>query len=131
MPARDPAEAVRIFDLLLKFFGNGERWLKGRLSDRRGNCCLVGALDFVSGHHAMRADAAEWYLADEIPLPGMAMAISRTVRNSGRDFAAPWLGNGIGPVRLSCEETPFLISTMGVRTSSSCGSSFCRLERRR
>ena len=66
MPARDPAEAVRIFDLLLKFFGNGERWVKGRLSDRRGNCCLVGALDFVSSHHAIKADAAEWYLADEI-----------------------------------------------------------------
>ena len=70
MPARDPAEAVRIFDLLLKFFGNGERWVKGRLSDRRGNCCLVGALDLVSSHHAMKADAAEWYLADEISATG-------------------------------------------------------------
>jgi hypothetical protein len=70
MPARDPAEAVRIFDLLLKFFGNGERWIKGRLSDRRGNCCLVGALDFLSSHHAMKADAAEWYLAGEISVAG-------------------------------------------------------------
>lgn len=70
MPARDPAEAVRIFDLLLKFFGNGERWVKGRLSDRRGNCCLVGALDLVSSHYAMKADAAEWYLADEIFVAG-------------------------------------------------------------
>ena len=66
MGARDPAEAVEVLDLLLKFFGDGERWVKGRLSDRRGNRCLVGALDFVSSHHGMRGDAAERYLADEI-----------------------------------------------------------------
>jgi hypothetical protein len=67
MGARDPAEAVEVLDLLLKFFGDGERWVKGRLSDRRGNRCLIGALDFVSSHHAMKGDAAERYLADEIP----------------------------------------------------------------
>jgi hypothetical protein len=66
MSARDPAEAVEVLDLLLKFFGDGERWVKGRLSDRRGNRCLVGALDFVSSHHAIQSDAAERYLADEI-----------------------------------------------------------------
>ena len=48
MDARDPAEAAEILDLLLTYFGEGERWIKGRLSDRRGKCCLVGALDFVS-----------------------------------------------------------------------------------
>ena len=36
------------------------------LNDRRGKCCLVGALDFVSNHHATRGDAAERYLADAI-----------------------------------------------------------------
>ena len=66
MDARDPAEAVEVLDLLLNFFGDGERWVKGRLSDRRGNRCLVGALDFVSGHHAIQNDGAERYLADEI-----------------------------------------------------------------
>jgi len=66
MSARDPAEAVEVLDLLLKFFGDGERWIKGRLSDRRGNRCLVGALDFVSSHNAIQSDAAERYLADEI-----------------------------------------------------------------
>src|SRR6516165_849634 len=66
MDTRDPAEAVEILDLLLKFFGEGERWIKGRFSDRRGNCCLVGALDLVSGHHATRGEAAERYLADAI-----------------------------------------------------------------
>jgi len=63
MGARDPAEAVEVLDLLLKFFGDGERWIKGRLSDRRGNRCLIGALDFVSSHHGMKGDAAERYLA--------------------------------------------------------------------
>jgi hypothetical protein len=66
MYARDPAEAVEVLNLLLKFFGDGERWIKGRFSDRRGNCCLVGALDFVSAHHAIRGDAAERYLATAI-----------------------------------------------------------------
>ena len=66
MDARDPAKAVEVLDLLLKFFGDGERWVRGRLSDRRGNRCLVGALDFVSSHHAMKGDPAERYLAAEI-----------------------------------------------------------------
>ena len=66
MGARDPAEAVEVLGLLLKFFADGQRWVKGRLSDRRGNSCLVGALDFVSSHHGVRGDAAERYLADEI-----------------------------------------------------------------
>jgi hypothetical protein len=68
MDARDPTEAVEVLDLLLKFFVNGERWVRGRLSDRRGNRCLVGALDFVSSHHGVKADAAERYLEDEISL---------------------------------------------------------------
>src|SRR5215472_11881205 len=59
MSARDPAEAVEVLDLLLKFFGDGERWVRGRLRDRRGNRCLVGALDFVSSHHAIKSDAAD------------------------------------------------------------------------
>ena len=66
MHALDPAEAIEVLNLLLKFFGDGERWIKGRFSDRRGNCCLVGALDFVSGHHAIKGDAAERYLADAV-----------------------------------------------------------------
>ena len=70
MYACDPAEAVEVLDLLLKFFGDGERWVKGRLSDRRGNRCLVGALDFVSSRHAIESDAAERYLADEISAAG-------------------------------------------------------------
>ena len=69
MDARDPAEAAETLDLLLTFFGEGERWIKGRFSDRRGKCCLVGALDFVSSHHAIKGDAAERYLADVLSDP--------------------------------------------------------------
>ena len=70
MSARDPAEAIEVLDLLLKFFGEGERWVKGRLSDRRGNRCLVGALDFVSSHRAMKGDGAERYLAEQVSAAG-------------------------------------------------------------
>ena len=66
MDMHDSAEAVEVLDLLLKFFGDGQRWVRGRLNDRRGNRCLVGALDFVSSHHGMKGDAAERYLSDEI-----------------------------------------------------------------
>ena len=33
MYARDPAEAVEVLNLLLKFFGDGERWIKGHFSE--------------------------------------------------------------------------------------------------
>ena len=66
MDARDPAEAAEILGLLLNFFGEGERWIKGRFSDRRGKCCLVGALDVVGARHATRGEAAERYLTDAI-----------------------------------------------------------------
>ena len=62
---------------MLKFFGDGERWVKGRLSDRRGNLCLVGALDFVSSHHLIQSDGAERYLADEISAAGDCHDASR------------------------------------------------------
>jgi hypothetical protein len=59
MSVGNPAEAVEVFDLLLQFFGNGERWVRGRLSDRRGNRCL-------SSHHGVKGDEAERYLENEI-----------------------------------------------------------------
>ena len=82
-------------------FGGGERWIKGRFSDRRGNCCLVGALDFVSGHHAIKGDAAERYLAAAI-----SDERGRCIRchENGEDY---------------------------VRTLLNCGRSLCRRARRR
>ncbi len=57
MDARDPAEAAEILDRLLTFFGEDERWIKGRFSDHHGKCCLVGALDLVSGRHGPGGEA--------------------------------------------------------------------------
>ena len=104
MHARDPAEAVEVLNLLLKFFGDGERWIKGRFSDRRGNCCLVGALDFVSGHHAIKGGAAEGIWPLPFPTRGagafVAMRMARTMPSCGRPFAALCGANGIGPAKL-------------------------------
>jgi hypothetical protein len=36
MDQPDPAEAVRMLDLMLAFFGDGETWTHGTLSDGRG-----------------------------------------------------------------------------------------------
>jgi hypothetical protein len=66
MGARDPAEAVEVLDLLLKFFGDW-RALGQRPLERSPRQPLPRrALDFVSSHHTMNGDAAERYLADEI-----------------------------------------------------------------
>ena len=52
---RDPhsaAKAVDMLDLLIEFFDNGDRWIKGKLDDGAGNRCLVGALrDIREGHN--------------------------------------------------------------------------------
>jgi hypothetical protein len=84
MDARDPAEAAEILDQLLMFFGEGERWVKGRFSDRHGKCCLVGALDIVGGHHATGGAAAERYLADAIADPRRPGAAYRSHLQSDR-----------------------------------------------
>ena len=34
MHALDPAEAIEVLNLLLKFFGDGERWIKGHFRTR-------------------------------------------------------------------------------------------------
>jgi len=131
MSAHDPAEAVEVLDLLLKFFGDGERWVKGRLSDRRGNRCLVGGLDFVSGRHTIQSDAAERYLADEISPAAACNDAVGDCANSEPAFAELCPEDGIGSARLSFAETVFLILTMGVRTSPSCGRSSSAHARRR
>jgi hypothetical protein len=38
------AEATEVLDLLLAFFADGVRWIRGRLHDRHGNRCLIGGL---------------------------------------------------------------------------------------
>ena len=127
----DPAEAVEVLDLLLKFFGNGERWVRGRLSDRRGNRCLIGALDFVSSHRAIKGDAAERYLADEVSAATACNDDTMTLPDSEPAFAVLCPEDGIGSARLSCAGTVFLILTTDVRTSLSCGRSSFKRGRQR
>jgi hypothetical protein len=131
MPGRDPAEAIQVLDLLLKFFGDGERWVKGRVSDRRGNRCLVGALDFVSSHHATKADAAERYLADEVSVSGDG---NSQIRDCARFRAG--LRRAIGGDRNAASEAVLRRDSLsdfndGCKDSSSCRGSFCRRGRRR
>ena len=42
--AHSAAKAVAMLDLLIEFFDDGDRWIKGKLDDGAGNRCLVGAL---------------------------------------------------------------------------------------
>ena len=50
--AHSAAKAVDMLDLLIEFFDDGERWIKGKLDDGAGNRCLVGALrDIRDGHN--------------------------------------------------------------------------------
>jgi hypothetical protein len=51
---------------LTGFDGRDGRRARARRRRAAGNCCLVGALDFVSSHHAIKGDAAERYLAAAI-----------------------------------------------------------------
>jgi hypothetical protein len=135
MHARDPAEAVEVLNLLLNFFGDGERWIKGRLSDRRGKCCLVGALEFVSSHHAIKGEAAERYLAAAI-----SEVRERRIRRheTGEDYARlraslrrAIRGDGYRASETLPRRDSLSILTMGARTSPSCGRSLWRRARRR
>ena len=130
MSTRDPADAVEVLDLLLKFFGDGERWGGGRLSDRPGNRCLVGALEFVSSHHAIQSDPAERYLADEI---SSATACTDAGGDCARFRASlrALSGGRYRVSRLSFAGTVFLILTTVVGTSPSWGRSSSRRARRR
>jgi hypothetical protein len=92
MYALDPAEAIEVLDLLLKFFCYGERWVKGRCSDRRGNRLLVGALDFVSSHQAI--ESVIWQT--RFPPRGIAMTLAASVPNSEPAFAELCPEDGIG-----------------------------------
>lgn len=131
MGPSDSAEAVEALDLLLKFLGDGERWVKGRWSDRRGNRCLVGAsiLSAAITRSTARGLSAIW--RTKFPPRRSATAMSGAAPASGRVFAVPSREMGIRPARLSCGGTAFPISTMGVAILPSCGGSFCRRARGR
>jgi len=54
--------AVDMLDLLIEFFDDGERWIKGKLDDGAGNCCLVGALRDIRDGHNLHGAPTRVYL---------------------------------------------------------------------
>jgi len=62
----DPAEAVRMLELMLAFFGDGEGWSRGTLNDGRGGRCLLGALQYIECECRVSGASAGAYLRDAI-----------------------------------------------------------------
>jgi hypothetical protein len=58
--AHSVAKAVDVLDLLIEFFNDGERWIKGKLDDGAGNRCLVGALRGGKTLFAQLMDFLPW-----------------------------------------------------------------------
>jgi hypothetical protein len=56
--AHSAAKAVDTLDLLIEFFDDGQRWIKGKLEDGAGNRCLVGALRDIRDGHNLHLDSA-------------------------------------------------------------------------
>ena len=66
MDQPDPAEVVRMLDLVLAFFGDGEGWTRGTLNDGRGGRCLLGALQYIECECRVGGASASRYLRDAI-----------------------------------------------------------------
>jgi hypothetical protein len=98
-----PQKPSKISDLLLKFFGEGERWIKGRFSDRRGNCGLVGALDSSAAIMQSGAQRPSGIWRTSFPMKGTGVFVTirmvPTMPGCGRPFAAPCGAKGIRPAK--------------------------------
>ena len=60
--AHSAAKAVDMLDLLIEFFDDGDRWIKGKLDDGAGNRCLVGALRDLRDGHNLHSAPTRLYL---------------------------------------------------------------------
>src|SRR5487761_626357 len=67
MYADDPREAVQLLDLLLEFFADDTRWMRGHYHDGRGRHCLIGAVDYLRRQHRLASAAALDYLQQALP----------------------------------------------------------------
>jgi hypothetical protein len=75
-----------MFDLLIEFFDDGERWIKGKLDDGAGNHCL-GALRGIRDGHNLHGAPTRVYLLKAMqrsPKTGWTGLIS--VNDQCRDF---------------------------------------------
>jgi hypothetical protein len=60
MRKRDRERAVKVLDLVLRFFGpHGENWLQGAEYDEQGRRCLVGALRQIERQHRINTGPAQ------------------------------------------------------------------------
>jgi hypothetical protein len=60
--AHSAAKAVDVLDLLIEFFDDGDRWIKGKLDDGAGNRCLVGALRDIRDGYNLHGAPTRVYL---------------------------------------------------------------------
>jgi hypothetical protein len=60
-------DAVEFLDLLLEFFEDGRRWIRGFYRDDHGNRCLVGAIHYLARKHKTSSAAAVSFLQEVLP----------------------------------------------------------------
>lgn len=73
MPQAETGNAVRLLDLLLAFFADGGRWLRGRYHDGDGRRCLVGAVLYLRHEHRLPSDGAVSFLEEAMPRRGFGL----------------------------------------------------------
>jgi hypothetical protein len=92
MDQPDPAEAVRMLDLMLAFFGDGEGWTRGTLNDGRGGRCLLGALQYIESEYRVSGASASFCLRAAIrrtpQTPKIALLSGYRIIPDGCLFAA-------------------------------------------
>ncbi|MBV8243046.1 MAG: hypothetical protein JOY75_19880 [Hyphomicrobiales bacterium] len=62
-----------LLDLMLEFFADGGRWMRGRYDDRNGGHCLVGAVLHLSRKHRLPVTPAIALLQDAMPRSGLPL----------------------------------------------------------
>jgi hypothetical protein len=85
MRADDTKEAVQLLDLLLEFFADGARWVRGRYHDGHGRHCLIGAVYHLRRKHRLASAAALDYLREALPRRTLGLIYFNDRRC--RDFA--------------------------------------------
>jgi hypothetical protein len=69
----ETGDAVRLLDLLLGFFADGARWIRGRYHDGDGGRCLLGAVDHLCREYRLASAGAVSFLAEAMPRRGIAL----------------------------------------------------------
>src|SRR5262245_46929453 len=100
MRKRDRERAVKVLDLVLRFFGpHGENWLQGAEYDEQGRRCLVGALRQIERQHHINTLALRMFCkrlwatphrASPTSTIATAAALPTCGQSSSRPVASPW-----------------------------------------